>query len=403
MQKTAIVVIHGMGNQRPMETVRKLVENLFYSKNGDQNKKEDKFNIYSAPERVSGSFDHRKLIAMNNNYKFDCYEFYYAHLMKETNSMQSLNWMIKLLIRALNSERLGLLALLVIIILICLTIGGYMLLSWLFEFTIDTLSWQPFIKYPLLIIIPLLLLLIVKKILALFSASFGDVIRYTVPHPENIEIRQKITDKAVEFLSNLHNNFDYDRIIVIGHSLGSIVAYEMLYNTFSNFNKAFEKNSFIDTSKVESINSTEKINERFKKMVSFGWKWRVTDFITCGSPLTHADFILTDKMNDFTHKVKLGEYATCPSIGEESNLFYEKKGKFIPTHYSMFRYVKWNNIYFQNDFIGGALKKLFGGGICDKVLVPKNIFNKIPIKSHTKYWDKEKEIEAFEYLRKLIY
>ncbi len=82
-QKIALVVIHGMGNQKPMETVRKLVKNLFAEKTGDKSTDQDKFNIYSAPERVSGSFDHRKLIAINDKYKFDCYEFYYAHLMSE--------------------------------------------------------------------------------------------------------------------------------------------------------------------------------------------------------------------------------------------------------------------------------------------------------------------------------
>jgi hypothetical protein len=402
MQKTAIVVIHGMGNQRPMETVRKLVDNLFYSKDGEQNKKEDKFNIYSAPERVTGSFDHRKLIAINDQYKVDCYEFYYAHLMKETSFTQTLVWMAKLLFRALRSERLALLAFIVILILLGLIIAGYMLISWLFTFTIDTLSGHSFIRYPLIIIFPLLLVLIFRKILGLLSRSFGDVIRYTVPHPENIEIRQKITNKAVEFLTNLHNNFDYDKIIVIGHSLGSIVAYEMLYNTFSNFNKEFDDKGIKNQSEVNSINSATK-DERFKKMVSLGWKWRVTDFITCGSPLTHADIILTDNKDDFYQKVKLGEFATCPPKSKEDKPFYEKNGKFIPTHNSVFRYVNWNNIYFQNDYIGGSLKNLFGEGIHDKKLTPKNIFNKIPLRSHSKYWDKNKETDAFQYLKKLIY
>ena len=93
--KTAIVVIHGMGNQYPMETITDFVENLF-----------DK-EIYSSPERISGSFDHRKLIGFHEGKQYDCYEYYWAHLIKEPTASDTIFWLYNLIWKKEPSERLN--------------------------------------------------------------------------------------------------------------------------------------------------------------------------------------------------------------------------------------------------------------------------------------------------------
>ena len=56
---------------------------------------------------------------------------------------------------------------------------------------------------------------------------FGRVVRYTRATPENIAARKNIRERGLSLLSELHKE-DYDRIIVVGHSLGSILAYDLI-------------------------------------------------------------------------------------------------------------------------------------------------------------------------------
>ena len=56
---------------------------------------------------------------------------------------------------------------------------------------------------------------------------FGRVVRYTRAKPDNIAARQNIRERVLALLSELHDK-EYVRIIVVGHSLGSILAYDLI-------------------------------------------------------------------------------------------------------------------------------------------------------------------------------
>ncbi len=58
--------------------------------------------------------------------------------------------------------------------------------------------------------------------------SLGDLARYTDDSPDNIDMRQAIRQRVVSLLEKLHNDERYGRIVVVGHSLGGIVAYDAL-------------------------------------------------------------------------------------------------------------------------------------------------------------------------------
>ena len=45
---------------------------------------------------------------------------------------------------------------------------------------------------------------------------------------ENVAARQTIREAGVDLLTKLHGSGNYDRIIVIGHSLGSVIGYDVL-------------------------------------------------------------------------------------------------------------------------------------------------------------------------------
>ena len=60
------------------------------------------------------------------------------------------------------------------------------------------------------------------------NSIVGDAVYYLDPAPANIQRRQEIRAKGVEILNKLHASQEYQRIILVGHSLGSVIGYDML-------------------------------------------------------------------------------------------------------------------------------------------------------------------------------
>jgi len=71
-----------------------------------------------------------------------------------------------------------------------------------------------------------------------FLASFiGDAARYFRNSPDNVAVRREIRRQAVNTLEMLHTGGKYDRIIIVAHSLGTVVAYDMLRSYFGRICK----------------------------------------------------------------------------------------------------------------------------------------------------------------------
>jgi len=384
--KTAIVVIHGMGNQYPMDTISDFVENLF-----DGIK-------FSTPERVSGSLDHRKLIGFHKKIQYDCYEYYWAHLVKEPDLSNTIFWLYRLLWRKTLSERLKEFIVLLRVITFVLPLFIIFFFYFYYIILVCILYWHPFWCHILFFVVSIIVFYILKYCTNLFTQIFGDVIRYTIPHPSSLEFRQKISNNAVEFLTNLHKK-DYSRIVIVGHSLGSIIAYEMIINTFGQFTKEFAPTSTISENFAKQISAMKTQDLRRDTLGNF-FKWKVSDFISCGSPLCHAKMIMVENEEMFDKKVEKGEYPVCPP--ERDNLFYDFRasGNFTPTHDSVFGFVNWNNLYFTNDPVGGDLKNIFKKGIINKKIIPIT-YKGIRI-SHIQYWNKNKELESHNFIKSIL-
>ena len=81
---------------------------------------------------------------------------------------------------------------------------------------------------------------------ALFLQPFlGDAARYFRASPGNVLVRREIRKQAVDTLDTLHNWGTYDRIIVVAHSLGTVVAYDMLRAYFSRVNNSLPDGSLL--------------------------------------------------------------------------------------------------------------------------------------------------------------
>ena len=65
----------------------------------------------------------------------------------------------------------------------------------------------------------------------------GDAARYFRNAPGNVAIRREIRKEAVDTLEDLHLSGKYDRIVVAAHSLGTVVAYDMLRAYYSRIDQ----------------------------------------------------------------------------------------------------------------------------------------------------------------------
>jgi hypothetical protein len=283
---------------------------------------------------------------------------------------------------------------------------------------------------------------------ALFLQPYlGDAARYFRQAPSNVAVRREIRRQAVDTLEDLHLSGRYDRIVVVAHSLGSVIAYDMLRAYFARvarklptcggglerkigeFEKIMDeaKSAPADTQALRKL-GREIVREiagivdqerragisrsaRNKNVGLAGESstdakhdaWLVTDFVTLGSPLTHAHYLMcqgctADELaEDFRRGTIERELPTCPPTSTER----DGALTFAPAtrrdeierprwfhNGALFGLTRWTNLYFpvtelfRGDPIGGPLNEIFGCGIFDIELSGRS-----PVSAHIKYWD----------------
>lgn len=486
MKKQAVIVIHGMGEQIPMETLNGFVEAVWTQDQALLNKKKPSPNsgqsrangpaeneAWYKPDTTSGSFELRRITtesfkdAEGENRRTDFFEYYWAHHVKGMTIKDIRSWMISLLGRNPFTS-----------------VPKDVLLSWicLWVFTLAALGIIIFKALPAIYLpqdgfLPqglgsaILKIIISMTILALggflskvITSYLGDVVRYVRPHPPNIAARQKIREEGVLLLEKIlkaetRGEKKYDRVIIAAHSLGTIVAYDILTHAFARLNTQYEvrknnKGAIIppkpEPERVEIENmirhggfTVDKYQNQQKKaqdeLIEQGHLWRVTDFITMGSPLTHAEFLLAKDMVGVRNAQKTRSFPTCPPVLEYSERYkkmrftyrgsskakgsiYNRYASYIranksldadkkkellaadnapqyPHHASPFAYTRWSNIFSPSRFIlwgdqvSGPLAETFGQGIRDIQVMPGLIKDDASVKNqksrllaHTKYW-----------------
>jgi hypothetical protein len=424
-RRQAVVVIHGIGNQQPMDTLRGFVSRLL----------EPNDKLYSSPNRLTDNLELRKLSIGHK--KTDFYEFYWANLVTDLPITDVLVWLLKLVYSRRLPKRLKKVVWGLRIMLPLLTLGIYLLGSRIaLLFKAHNMFQVTVYGFLILWLLRSSSNLLFKLIENTFIQFIGDAVRYTVPTPENIETRSKIRQKGIELLRKLHEDVDeddptrptYDRIVLVGHSLGGVIAYDILSFLWSADNKSFDKSvegdilkqtalrtlsDYAKSPEVDIVQYQTLQNNLFKEQIKLGNFWRISDFITLGTPLAHGAFLLAKDDTDFKMKIDQREVAISPPQmnAEENQFFYEKcfdvevnttnEQGITMTHTTkktvhllhsaaQFAVVRWSNFYFSSDYIGGSMRSWFGKGMVDKEIVPVGKTNQdIPVKPHTAYWADE--------------
>jgi len=396
----AVVLLHGIGEQRPMATLRSFVESVFGK------------SYHSKPDRPSELFEVRRLDVKFEGSNVHCYELYWAHHMTSSTATHIIRWLLrqrqipwaelkKMAMYSGKGERFYttiLRATLVASLFAIMVVFG----------AIYLIENNPFFTTGLVGFVVLVSTYLIRQgsrwAFGRMVEVVGDAARYLDSTPANVDVRQKIRAECVQFLRKLNeaDDPDYSRIVVIGHSLGSVIAYDAL------------KLLWAESKQHATIPATDEIEKRLDKLYgnppdnlaqrelfnelqvrkgcileffsAKGRRWKISDFITVGSPLVHTPVLLTTSLEEFEDLKKQRELPTCPPEkdwdGKYCRWFDASGFKFH--HAAVFAPVKWTNFFFPSDPIGGELKQLFGTGIDDiKLNSPKNSW-----KDHIRYWEK---------------
>ena len=456
----AIVLVHGMGEQRPMDTVKSFADAVWTSddtvtRNGHSNPGE----IWSKPDTRTGSLELRRLTTRQSTpspgtypdgSRQDFYELYWADLSGGGTWDQTKNWIWMLLLRnpftrvprgVMLAWLLMWVAAFVVLFFLLLAAlpapkPGETMRIWDWPVISCFKTWP---SWTLLVIVGAMSWVAHTLIVP----YFGRVVRYTRAIPDNIAARKAIRERGLKLLEELHRE-DYDRIILVAHSLGAILAYDLLSYFWASRGAAHTVKR--GTPEFDHLRDLEGIVARFEAETDAAkrqalladydvkrralsralrqrptpatgtpdTRWLITDFVTVGSPLGHAEFLLTDGPDDLQALTDAREFATCPPLREvldakvrdaaqqaglpvdpaDPRLFcfpLKHNDEWQLHHAAQFAVVRWTNIHdpaslvFLGDVISTPAVPVYGPGVKD--IDARALRGRTIAFTHTRYWE----------------
>ena len=385
--RTALVLLHGIGEQRPMETVRGFVDGLFDERGR------------SKPDRLSELFEVRRLDVRTSGLNVDCYELYWAHHMQGSSWWHIAKWLWRMFrtpgreLSKMSSHlnphlytRTRIIVTLLVFMTVLITVVSTAAVKGM-EGT--------FLGAALITAVALIIWWANYQILGVI----GDAAQYLDSAPHNVGIRQAVRSECVRFLRTLSEADDpsYARIVLVGHSLGSVIAYDAIRLLWAQL----KPHTTLHTGEcdIHSVLSKLDASERpqsgtwlspqralFNQIRPTGGShWKISDLITIGSPLTHAPLLLAESVDEFCCLIEQRELPTSPPQKDQGKTYagWEESIGIKLHHAAPFAVTQWTNVYFPSDPIGGRLGPVFGPGIDDIRLpdAPKGSWS-----DHVHYW-----------------
>jgi hypothetical protein len=496
-KKTAVVVIHGMGEQKPMQTLRGFVEAVWQRDAslfaGRVQAPDYKVNdVWSKPDQISGSAELRRITTARardavdaaghgRGKRADFFELHWADLTSDSNWGDFLAWFKKLLLRnpLAGGVPVRLLFIWGVLWLGVLALGVSALsTAWVSALKLlgqdpmahqgvgKLLSWRGWA------FLTAGLALGGTLIKALLTAYLGDVARYVSAAPRNIGVRREARQRGQKLLADLAASNAYDRIIVVGHSLGSVLAHDLIMLAWSSAVGSIraakdsrllaalrhceekadellgaagyvtEEPNFLRDDRGSRCHYHRQANAQalpaalkayraaqrnlFRELAATQVPvegtaghaaWLISDLVTLGSPLTHAELLMADSLCDLRHTVFMREALRCPPLLEQvkrdeakaddaafdlrfSFQIPKRSGVWQPHHGSAMAPVRWTNIhdaskplsFWLGDLVSGPLARDFGPGVADvqvKITRPKGLLRFLGLQrlvTHTLYW-----------------
>jgi len=414
-QRVAIVVIHGIGEQVPMATLSGFIEAVWttdltlvppgkpHPETGDGAR------TYNAawykPDPRTRNFDLRLITteryetAAGARKRADFFEFYWAHRVTGTQFDTVKAWIFGLMLRnpftrvppPLRSAWA----------VMWLLLAGFLAAGWAANRWLGG-DWMAAVS--------LAYAAASAWVIGKLNDVVGDVVRYVDPSPGNIKTRQDIREDGVRLLETLMGideegvarGSEYDRVLVVGHSLGTIVGYDIINHAFGRLNLTFDRDRLAMTEQTNTAALETLVREAWaagkpldleryrtlqdaarRELNRAGNPWIVSDFISIGSPLTHAEFLMAEDRKHLAALKAKRVYPSCPpqleyhSAPPHYHFTYEAKrafprpgasltGKRVPHHAAAFAFTRWTNIYsplrgiLGGDIVSGPVCEPFG-------------------------------------------
>ncbi len=404
-KKQAVVLIHGIGEQRPMETLWQLVHTVWTNEPRTDDKPRA---VYSEPDEMSGIFELRRLSTNENMHgkRTDFFEYYWAHLMHGNQFGHVIAWLMRLAARKRDQVPDSLLKPWRVL-QAPLIIGAalmIMFLATLVQALIDQQMRAPF--YAMATFIALLWITILAAEKFFLTPVLGDAARYLSRDPGDIQRRQEIRNRGLTLLEELHKSGKYDRIILVGHSLGGVIGYDLLSHMWARRNRKMDREGPLQRAIEHGEAAAATLRDDPTPANRDAWRvsqrllfdtlrdapagdgeklWLISDFVTLGAPLAHAQTLLAATLQEFEDALNRRELATSPPHFEE---FAGGRKRFsycraydraddpdatprAPHNAAVFAAVCWTNIYFpsqgilRGDLVGGSAANVFGPGVKD--------------------------------------
>lgn len=449
-KRIAVILIHGIGEQIPMETIDGFVTAAWVIDDEAQwppPADERGGDVWFKPDPVTGSRELRRITTRwtrsrlnpaDKGPRVDFFEFYWADLGQGSTLGQVWDWLRTLLVRLPSMVPPGLMSAWLLLWAAAVSVG---LLS---LFTI--LPWPGGWWHWILAAAALAVGYLMQSIVAPYA---GEVARYVRAEPRNIAMRAAIRDRGLQLLRALHDGKTYERIIVVGHSLGSIIAYDLISLLWAERERALRVKETdavfkqlraveiaahaLEDAKGAEIEDRRTAYREAQRVLRLSLRsggadgdeakrtadeeWLISDFVTLGSPLTHAQFLLAGDARALRSRIdrwlfptdfpqfervdteqmeKIEDRPVPPTpdiLGPAGGLFsyfFEKPETWSIHDAAPFAAVRWTNVYdphhliFQGDIISGPLASVFGRGIRDINL--QDLRGPAGEFTHTLYW-----------------
>ncbi len=450
IKRQAVVIVHGQGEQRPMGTIRDFVR-VLWQDNPELDAPAEAYTrprpIWIVPDDKSGLYELQRITTPEHNgRRSDFFELYYADLLNATPLRNLWRWIQRLLwidpgyVPAHMRWPWAVFWVLTILSIIS-ALAALLALPKLFSFDwydhffsvearrghIISIVGLALIMLPKFIRqlafikrlpVPLLIFVIALGVLDSFGWNghvvnlmllgwlayladtmllpyFGDAASYLSAQTETVQSRQGVRNRGLALLKALHDDPEYDRVIVIAHSLGSVLAYDLLHILWREVGPtkdnppgpdavaalkavdAFVTSAPKDNWSEASVAQYQALQwaafEALRQQKATGDEsqsgWKVSDLITLGSPLSSAEFLITDGAEDFARMKKERVLPTAPAqnYNDTNGAIYDYAEKGEAAHHAaVFSATRWTNLYDRFDspifLLGDAISGPLAGG-----------------------------------------
>jgi len=389
-KNTAILIIHGVGNQLPCETLDAFGRGLIKQY---ENKFQDKITLEHiiVPKTENNKAWYDNVIRIRNSDKneyIDLYEYYWANYTEDKASWNDIQkWLRNVVNGAVKyykkNEELGTVyndnSLFfkngkfkkgTYYWFLCIVGNVFMFYDWIRNSVMNLLFGIPYFGK----LLKEYMTEFVENMQNRLANVAGDVTVYNVTDPKSkwFDIHRIIQDNAVSAIKYLiekeigaegNEKLMYDSVIVAGHSLGSQIGYDALNKINLMINECEIKN--YDNNGVCKLKNYENFNIENH----FG------GFITFGSPLDKIAFFLRENMPDkmYLRKQILDHYHDFKQRNWDITFYKEVEylknkmskqkfddinQKYYPINSSVKRFldnIQWRNYFDEHDYISGSL------------------------------------------------